>query len=115
MTDTIPTPANPAGPVARRPRRHLGVVCRQGTMGLGPNLARGLVDLTEDRLKVRLNAPIPVGEEVEVELIPPGNQKPLKFRGTVITCRPSRDGKSTVAKVQLRHRMTFREFTDLTM
>jgi hypothetical protein len=115
MTDTLPTPGRPSGPVARHPRRNLAVVLRPGTTGLGPNIARGLVDLTEDRLKVRLNAPVRVGEDVEVELTPPGIGRPLKLRGTVSACRPSRDGKAFVAKVQLRHRLTFRELADLAM
>jgi hypothetical protein len=113
MTDTLPTPAAAAGPAARAARRHLGVVVRRGTTGLGPNIAVGLLDLTEDRLKFRLTAPVPVGDDVEVELTPPGNGKTLKLRGAVLTCRPSRDGKSSVVKVRLRHRLTFREFADL--
>ena len=115
MTDTLPTPASPSGPVARHPRRHLGVTCRRGTTGLGPNLAVDLVDLTEDRLKVRLTAPVPVGEDVEAELTPPGNGKSIRLRGVVTACRPSRDGKASVAKVALRHRLTFRQLADLTM
>lgn len=115
MTDTLPTPGQPSAPVARRPRRNITVVLRQGSTGLGPNIARGLVDLTEDRLKVRLNAPVTVGQDVEVELTPPGVGRPLKLRGTVTTSRQSRDGKAFVAKVQLRHRLTFKELTDLTM
>jgi len=101
-------------PTARPPRAHLGVVVRRGTTGLGPNLAIGLVDLTEDRLKIRLTAPVPVGEDMEVELTPPGNGRALKLRGAVATCRPARDGKASVAKVRLRHRLTFRQLADLT-
>jgi hypothetical protein len=114
MTETLPTPGAPPA-TARTARRHLVVACRPGTTGLGPNLARGLVDLTEDRLKVRLNSPIPVGEEVEVEITSPGVGKALKLRGSVVTCRPSADGKSFVAKVLLRHRLTFRQLAELTM
>jgi hypothetical protein len=115
MTETIPTPGAPPGPAARTARRHIAVVCRSGTTGLGPNLARGLVDLTEDRIKVRLNSPIPVGEDVEIELSPPGVGKPIKLRGSVATSRPSTDGKSFVSKVLLRHRLTFRQLADLTI
>jgi hypothetical protein len=115
MTETLPTPGAPPGPAAKPARRHMGVVCRPGTSGLGPNLARGLVDLTEDRIQVRLNAPIALKAEVEVELTPPGVGKPLKLRGAVVTCRPSTDGKSFVAKVLLRHRLTFRQLAELTM
>jgi hypothetical protein len=114
MIDTLPTPASSSVPAARQPRRHLGVVCRRGTSGLGPNLAVGLVDLTEDRLKFRLTAAVPVGEDMEIELTPPGNGKSLKLRGEVIACRPARDGKASVAKVRLRQRLTFRQFADLT-
>jgi hypothetical protein len=114
MTDTLPTPARPSGPVARQPRRHLAVTCRPGSTGLGPNLAVGLVDVTEDRLKLRLTGPIPVGQDVEVELCAPGVGRPIKLRGAVLTCRASVDGKTSVAKVQLRHRLTFRELAELT-
>src|SRR5947208_5070889 len=61
------------GPAVRCPRRHLGVVVRRGATGLGPNLAVGVVDVTEDRLKVRLTAPVSVGQDVDVKLTPPGN------------------------------------------
>lgn len=115
MTDTQHTPGAPPGSAAKPARRHMGVVCRAGTSGLGPNLARAVVDLTEDRIKVRLNAPIPLNEEVEVELTPPGVGKPFKLRGSVATCRPSTDGKSFIAKVLLRHRLTFRQLAELTI
>jgi hypothetical protein len=114
MTETLPTPGAPPA-TARPPRRHLGVVCRRGTTGLGPNLGVGLVDLTVDRLKLRLTTPVPVGEDLEVELIPPGSGKPLKFRGQVVTCRPSADGKTSVAKLLLRHRLTFQQLAELAM
>ena len=115
MTDTLPTPGSSSAPVARQPRRHLGIVCRRGTTGLGPDLAVGIVDVTEDRLKVRLTAPVPVGDELEADLTPPGNGKVMRLRGVVAACRPSRDGKSSVAKVRLRHRLTFRQLAELTM
>ena len=52
---------------------------------------------------------------MEAEVTPPGNGKALKFRGAVDACRPARDGKTSVAKIRLRHRLTFRQFADLTM
>jgi hypothetical protein len=114
MTETLPTPGAPPA-TARPPRRHIGVVIRRGTTGLGPNLGVGLVDLTVDRFKVRLTNPVAVGDDLEVELSPPGSGKALKFRGQVVTCRPSADGKTSVAKVLLRHRLTFRELAELAM
>jgi hypothetical protein len=114
MTDTLPTPASPSKSAPRRPARHIGIVCRKGLTGLGPNLAVALLDVTEDRLKVRLTGPVKVGDEVETELVPPGSGKPLKLRGDAITCRASGSG-TFVAKVLLRHRLTFQELAAITL
>ena len=114
MTDTLPTPASQSKSAPRRPSRHIGITCRKGVTGLGPKLAVALLDVTEDRLKVRLTGPVPVGEEVEIELVPPGSGKTLKLRGDAITCRAS-GGGTFVVKVLLRHRLAFQELAAITM
>jgi hypothetical protein len=114
MTDTLPTAASTSRSAPRRPTRHIDLICRKGATGLGPNLAVTLLDVTEDRLKVRLKAAVPVGEDVEVELTPPGSGKSLKLRGTAVTCRAS-GGGTFVSKVLLRHRLTFRELSEITL
>ena len=114
MTDTLPTPASASRSAPRRPSRHIDITCRKGATGLGPNLGVALLDVTEDRLKVRLKSAVPVGEDVEVELTPPGSGKPMKLRGTAVTCRPS-GGGTFVSKILLRHRLAFRELSDITL
>jgi hypothetical protein len=98
---------------ARRPTRHIGLVVRRGTTGLGPDLAVALVDVAPDGLGVRLRAALPDGEDVEAELATPGVGKPLRLRGQVAGCRSAGDG-TYLAGVRLRQRLTYREWADLT-
>jgi hypothetical protein len=42
------------------------VECRRGTLGLGPNLVREAMDLSETGIRLLLRSPLARGEEVEV-------------------------------------------------
>jgi hypothetical protein len=68
------------------------VEVRRGSMGLGPNLAVGLADVSEDGLGVRLKVEVRPAEECEVLLIRPGGGKPIKMHGDFRWCTPAGDG-----------------------
>ena len=52
----------------RRVTRRVDVTLRSGTLGLTPNLAIGLVDVSEEGMGVRLTGSVTPGAEVELVL-----------------------------------------------
>lgn len=114
-------PAEPPAPPPRRnhrlcrrrpPRSGVRVECRRGALGLGPNLAAGLLDVSEGGAGVRLTAPAGIGEEVEVVLARPGGGRPVRGLGDVRWCQPAADGTYR-AGVRLRRRLTHADLLDL--
>ena len=87
------------------------VVLRAGTLGLGPNLATGLVDLSEDGLCVLTKSPLKVGSEAEVCLDKAGSQKPLKFVAEVRWCNGDEATGYRVG-LRLRHRLQYFQLAD---
>jgi PilZ domain-containing protein len=53
------------------------VECRRGTLGLGPNLVRLALDISETGIRLLLGSPLVRGEQVEV-LIHSSGVRPLK-------------------------------------
>jgi hypothetical protein len=72
---------------------------------MGPNLAAGLVELSEAGARVRLKLAVPVGEQFEVALWPPSCLKAVRERAVVRWCRPGQDG-AFLAGVRFRRRLT---------
>ena len=93
--------------------RRMVLVVRSGTLGLGPDIACGLVDVAEDGLGVRLKQAVPAGQEVTIELSAPGVSKPQRFLAEVRWCQPGDDGTFR-AGVRLRRRLPYAVLTDLT-
>jgi hypothetical protein len=116
--DTSFTPVDPVRMardlrLSRRPARGgTRVEVRRGDLGLGPNLAVGLVDVSEDGAGVRLKAEVWVGEQVEVQLGRAGGGKMFRNAGVVRWCRPEPDGWFLVG-LSLRRRLTYSDLLDL--
>lgn len=77
-------------------------------MGLGPDLALFLIDVSEDGIGVRLKCPLATLDEVEVELLAPGFRKPVKRQGNVRWCRGLEDG-TFLAGINLHKRLAYAE------
>ena len=77
-------------------------------MGLGPDLALLLIDVSEDGVGVRLKSAVELKAEVEVELLAPGFRKPLKRQGIVRWVRQLEDG-TFAAGIQLHRRLSYAE------
>lgn len=110
-----PTPTPPPNHRLDRRRevlRRVAVVVRRGTMGLGPNLAVRIVDVTQDGLGLRLSGPVHPGDEVSVELSVPGIGKPVKVQADVRWCTNAGDG-TFLAGVRLRRRLSYNEVSGL--
>jgi hypothetical protein len=111
--DPVPpdTPRNRRTSRRRPPRSGLRVAVRAGTMGLGPDLAAGLIDLSEDGLCVRLKAPLPLKSEAEVCFEKVGSSRPIKVTAEVRWCVTDPDG-GVRAGLQLRHRLPYTQLVD---
>lgn len=74
------------------PRAKVKFECRKGSSGLGANLASALLDLSQLGAKIVCKAEVEVGEEVEVTLVAPAFQKPVKVLANVMRTSDLKDG-----------------------
>src|SRR5438034_210689 len=95
-TDNRPPSAKNRRASRRRyPRTSVKLECRKGSLGLGPNVAVRLLDLSETGARLVLRTPLTRGQEVEVVL----NGffgKGLKRQGVVIWAVALADGSCCV-------------------
>ena len=76
----------------RRPKGGTRISCRKGSMGLGPDLSQGLLDLSEGGVRLLLSSALAPGQEVEVSLSGPGVLRDVKRLGRVAWCVPAASG-----------------------
>ena len=116
MTDTTtpgPVPTAKTKPNKRRSRRTASKTSTRlrvyrTAMGLGPNIASTLLDLSETGLRVVLKEAPTVGQEVEVNLESPTGRT-SKSAATVVWIIPATDGTFVVG-LRLQKTLTY---TDL--
>jgi len=98
----------------RRPiRSGIQVTLRAGSLGLGPNLAAGVIDVSEDGLCVRLTAPLAKSTEAEVSFDRVGYGRPLKMKADVCWCVGDAE-TGYRAGLRLRKRLPYVDYLDLT-
>jgi hypothetical protein len=98
----------------RRPvRSGTAAGCRAGTLGLGPDLALAVLEVSEDGARLTVTAALAAGEEVEVSLLPPGLSRPLVRFADVIWCAPA-GGSSFWVGVRFREPLTYADLLHLT-
>ncbi|HEX3147758.1 MAG TPA: PilZ domain-containing protein [Gemmataceae bacterium] len=96
----------------RMPRTGVRIALRSGTLGLGPDIATGLLDVSEDGLCVQLKSPIAQGSDAEIILERVGNGRAMKLIGDVRWCVG--DGATGYrAGLRLRRRLPYKELMDL--
>jgi hypothetical protein len=96
----------------RPPRLGTRVEVRRGQLGMGADLAVELVDVSEAGARIRLTAPIRVGDNVEVALWPPGLARSVRGPARVVWCRGDNQGGVEVG-VRLRRRLTPQDLFEL--
>jgi len=84
---------------------------RRGLLGMSPDLALKLVDVSEGGVQVRLVAAVRPGEQVEIALWSPGIPQSIRGPGVVCWCLPTPTGEFR-AGMRLRRRLA-REILDL--
>lgn len=67
----------------RRPRTSVKVECRKGSSGLGANLARTLLDISDSGLRLVVSQPLEPKSDVEVIIAGYGMRTSLKRLGVV--------------------------------
>jgi hypothetical protein len=76
----------------RTPNGSSRVVCRRGSLGLGTNLALGILDVSETGIRLRVREALEPRQEIEVSLEGAGHVRPLVLRAEVIWCAATADG-----------------------
>src|SRR5258708_40355889 len=87
-----PRPVNRRSTLRRRARGSSKSICRKGTLGLGPNIALTLLDVSETGARLRVKEPLRVGQEVEVGLLAMGYVREFKLTGRVVWTVPDAEG-----------------------
>ena len=65
-------------------RKDTTATCHRGTLGLGPDLALSVLDLSDIGGRIVLTAPLDRGQVVEVTLLAPGWSAAVKRLGVVV-------------------------------
>jgi hypothetical protein len=90
----------------RTPKHSVRVTCQIGTLGLGPNVAMSLADLSEASARLVVNRALAVGQEVEVTLSEAAQSRPFKRQAKILRCTP-RDAKSWWVVVNFDRRLEY--------
>jgi hypothetical protein len=72
------------------------VACFRGALGLGANIAVSVLDISESGIRLVVKVPLKNGEEVEINLTPPGVGKPFRIMADIAWCVATSDGKHCV-------------------
>jgi hypothetical protein len=88
------------------------ITCRKGCLGLGPNIALSLLDLSETGARLLVTESLAEKEEVELTLIAPGLTREVKHLGRVIWALTTAEGHYCIG-IQFEKRLNYGTLTDL--
>jgi hypothetical protein len=94
--------------VRRHARRTTKATCYGGKLGLGPNLATHILDVSETGARLRVREACTQGQEIEIYLTTVSHRKPLRMRGDVVWCLRTEDGDYCIG-IQFRGTLPFRD------
>jgi hypothetical protein len=89
----------------RKARTGSRVEVRRGVLGMSPDLALKLVNVSEGGVQVRLVSAARAGEQVEVALWPPGKGHSVRGPAVICWCLPTPTGEFR-AGLRLRRRLS---------
>ena len=90
-------------------KKGVGLTVRKGTLGLGPNLAAGGVELSDDGIQVLIKSELKRGDEVEIGLVGIGRSKAMNLIADVRWCRPNEEGDAFLIGARFRRRLSYAE------
>lgn len=111
MTTAAPIEKNHRRLKRKVAKRGTTISCRKG-LGLGPNLAVGIKDLSEEGIRLLVREWITKGTDVEIALTGVGLSKPITLMGEVMWCNPIESG--FLLGVRFRIRIGYADFFHLT-
>ncbi len=76
----------------RSPKGNVQVECYMNALGLGPNVALSLFDVSQAGARVTVKAPLTPRQQIEIGLSGVGHRRPVKNRADVVWCNPSAGG-----------------------
>jgi hypothetical protein len=97
----------------RRPKGTTRVICSRGGLGLGPNIAVGLLDLSETGVRLVLREPVEMAKEVSVTLESPQYRKALRLVGRAAWCLTTAEGLYCVG-IEFEKRLQYMDWQKLT-
>ena len=122
MSQLPPSLPDPVPPSPRRQnrrasyrrlvRRGVRVTCQRGDLGLGPDLALALLDLSENGARLAVKEPLQPGEEVELNLEGIWHRQPLRRLANVSWCAPKGDGRLEIG-VRFQKGLPYAELSQL--
>jgi hypothetical protein len=96
--------------VRRRPlKKGVGLTIRKGTLGLGPNLAVGGIELSHDGIQLKVKSELKKGDEVEIGLVGIGRSKAMVLIAEVRWCSADDEGTAFLAGIKFRRRLAHAE------
>ena len=72
------------------------VTCHKGAWGLGPNLARRLLDVSTDGARLVVATPLGRGDEVTLQMEGLWHPRPIKVQAHVCWCEALADGNHCI-------------------
>jgi hypothetical protein len=93
----------------RRPTRQTTkVICFGGKLGLGPNIANQILDISETGARLRVKEECVKNQELELHLSGLSHRRPVRMRGEVVWCVRTNEGDYCVG-VQFRGCLPFKD------
>lgn len=94
-------------------KRTAKVLCRRGTLGLGPNIALAVFDLSEAGVRLRVKSPLANGQEIEVGLEAVGQPRPITLPARVAWSAAAEEGSYWVG-ARFQKLLSYRDLLNLT-
>ena len=96
----------------QKPKGSTKVTCHKGLLGLGPNLAVSLLDLSETGVRLVVKSALEKGQEIEIGLLGLNHPRPIKLPAVVAWSVPAADGTYCLG-ARFQKRLTYGDFLQL--
>jgi hypothetical protein len=112
MTEPNPSPRNRRAFLRRTTKQSSRATCRKGMLGLGPDIAVRVLDLSEGGIRLLVKTPLKLGQDVEIGLLAPGGRREVLRKGKVVWVVPTAEGECCVG-VQFDKHLDYSVLIDL--